>query len=829
MQTGDNNLTRTGMFIGTVLFASPEQIKCETLDQQADVYSVAATLYYLLTGKAPFSDVDALAATARIVSEDPPPMRSLRPDVPEALDRIVLRGLARDKANRWQNLDSLHAALMPFIPGQMPVGAIGYRFGAYLIDWLILTVIQTVVALTVLGRRLNSEELTGEETAYGLLIGFCFFMAYFGLCERLLGFTVGKWVFRLRVSEAVGAERPSWIRVALRTGVFWLNMNLDTLLVLPIVIVFRPNLKSGKAPSQHDLILAFVIMAVQLGGFVVKCVLPLTTMRRRNGYRGPHEFASGTRVIQIPEKGLGPSFQHVEYSLPLSLPEGLPVKIGSFAIQGAIRWDDQEKMLLADDPMLGRKVWIWLRPTTESDLDETRRMLSRPTRMRWVASGLEGNWKWDAFLAPTGFPLYEAIRQTGPLDWSAAQPVIEQLIEELAVSADEGTLPTPLTQENVWVYKSGRLKLVGSMISRECSTVPAPEDTSDDAVRGLIANVAALMLEGKPRGPAQSGPIRAPLPRGTAAVLNRFWDQSRQFKSLGGMRKALGQLRERPSRVNRPRRIINVLILALLAVVPFSCIWSILFFGPVFIPYFHLVDLERDNRNLEFTAQVDLAANLLRPDPIERIEGVRQYSEDLEHFEKARKNAEKHRRFYEARLRWSSFMVRRALVQQEEMQSQLSQEREYGRWLRMYGRFDHDVEYPFKFMPLWIALPALLVVPAFWIVWGFISRGGLALYFNGMELVRRDGRKASFLQCLLRGLLFWTPLMAMWGVSIIADVDYWSHWQDSDPSAGDWLMLLSWVFWWGGVVLLAVYFALIVWRPERSWYDRLVGVWIMPR
>src|SRR5262249_18062046 len=57
----DAHLTRTGKFLGTPLFASPEQIRGEHVDQQTDVYSVAATLYYVLTGRAPFQGGDAAA------------------------------------------------------------------------------------------------------------------------------------------------------------------------------------------------------------------------------------------------------------------------------------------------------------------------------------------------------------------------------------------------------------------------------------------------------------------------------------------------------------------------------------------------------------------------------------------------------------------------------------------------------------------------------------------------------------------------------------------------------------------------------------------------
>src|SRR6202011_6075981 len=69
------HLTRTGAFLGTPLFSSPEQVRGERLDEQSDVYSVAATLYCLLTGQAPFQSGDAAATLARIAADPPPPMR----------------------------------------------------------------------------------------------------------------------------------------------------------------------------------------------------------------------------------------------------------------------------------------------------------------------------------------------------------------------------------------------------------------------------------------------------------------------------------------------------------------------------------------------------------------------------------------------------------------------------------------------------------------------------------------------------------------------------------------------------------------------------------
>jgi serine/threonine protein kinase len=112
------HLTHPGTFLGTPLFAAPEQIKKEQVDTQSDLYSVAATLYFLLTGQAPFQTSDPMATMARIVSEDPPSMRKLRPELPKDLDKVVLRGLERDRKRRWRSLDEFRQALLLFLPAE---------------------------------------------------------------------------------------------------------------------------------------------------------------------------------------------------------------------------------------------------------------------------------------------------------------------------------------------------------------------------------------------------------------------------------------------------------------------------------------------------------------------------------------------------------------------------------------------------------------------------------------------------------------------------------------------------------------------------------------
>src|SRR5262249_6709854 len=155
----DAHLTQSGTFLGTPLFASPEQIKGGAVGVRTDVYSVAATLYYLLTGQAPFQKSNATATMARIVSEAAPPMRSVRPELPAALDRFVLRGLGRHPARRWRDLARFRQALLRFMPDHPSIAGMGMRLGAYLLDAALFLML-ALLTRTALGWMAGPEDLS---------------------------------------------------------------------------------------------------------------------------------------------------------------------------------------------------------------------------------------------------------------------------------------------------------------------------------------------------------------------------------------------------------------------------------------------------------------------------------------------------------------------------------------------------------------------------------------------------------------------------------------------------------------------------------------------
>src|SRR5262249_14360177 len=157
----------------------------------------------------------------------------------------------------------------------------------------------------------------------------------------------------------------------------------------------------------------------------------LAPMRRRNGYRGLHELASGTRVVQLPWVFRPRPLLPLRERFALKpLPAGrFPEEVGPYRIRGAIYEDEREVVLLAHDPSLGRAVHLWLRPAGAESLSAARRSVSRPTRPRWLGGGEEGGWTWDAFFAPHGAPLADLVAPQHPLGWAETRHVLEQIAE----------------------------------------------------------------------------------------------------------------------------------------------------------------------------------------------------------------------------------------------------------------------------------------------------------------------------------------------------------------------------------------------------------------
>jgi len=100
--------------VGTPAYLSPEQIKGDPQDHRSDIFSIGIVLYQLTTGIRPFDGSSVAAVCAQIVAKQPAPPSHHNPTLPPEFDRIVMRCLAKDPADRYASGESLAASLYPF-------------------------------------------------------------------------------------------------------------------------------------------------------------------------------------------------------------------------------------------------------------------------------------------------------------------------------------------------------------------------------------------------------------------------------------------------------------------------------------------------------------------------------------------------------------------------------------------------------------------------------------------------------------------------------------------------------------------------------------------
>jgi hypothetical protein len=129
---------------------------------------------------------------------------------------------------------------------------------------------------------------------------------------------------------------------------------------------------------------------------------------------------------------------------------------------------------------------------------------------------------------------------------------------------------------------------------------------------------------------------------------------------------------------------------------------------------------------------------------------------------------------------------------------------------------------PLVVSPVLLAWFAIAIWPALWIVWAFITRGGLSLHLLGLDVVRHDGRPAARWQCAVRALIAWLPLVLLLCMTVWMQEAYPAQ---LNPS----MAWMHWGVWWFAVLLLAGYVVLALEYPQGSLHDRLSGVYIVPR
>src|SRR6478735_3746294 len=111
MVTQTKPLTAEGSIVGTFQYMAPETLEGGEADARSDIFSFGAVVYEMLTGKRAFSGKTQASVIAAVLASEPPPLSTVQPMTPPALDRVVRTCLAKDPDERFQSAHDLKSEL----------------------------------------------------------------------------------------------------------------------------------------------------------------------------------------------------------------------------------------------------------------------------------------------------------------------------------------------------------------------------------------------------------------------------------------------------------------------------------------------------------------------------------------------------------------------------------------------------------------------------------------------------------------------------------------------------------------------------------------------
>jgi eukaryotic-like serine/threonine-protein kinase len=442
----DSFVTATGVIMGTPAYASPEQLRGDELDARADIYSVGATLFTLLTGRAPFDGQNAVQVVANAMNQKPRSLIELRKDVPAGLERVVARCLAKEPKQRFADYTTLRNALLPFSSKEPEPASMKARAAAGWIDFLIAFLTPYVPLTFLVGAEEFHIKPFVEPSLYGFryyLVWLCFGCLYFGLAEGIWGGGLGKRLMGLRVVAANG-RRAGVGRALLRILVI---MGSIEFVRIPVLLAMFARAGTGQIGGFH--VLTYNIVTEVCPWIPVLFVLKA---RRENGFSTLWDRASGTRVIVKPEGIARPAMNP---ETPSATAKGSAEFLGPFRVLEEIvpgHW------MVAIDPVLRRRVWLVRRK--ENAPSAARQHVARPGRLRWLQKVEGAGGVWDAFEATRGTPFSELVKGDRRVPWGMLRHWLDDLASELLGASKDGTLPKALTLDHVWITAQDRAVLL---------------------------------------------------------------------------------------------------------------------------------------------------------------------------------------------------------------------------------------------------------------------------------------------------------------------------------------------------------------------------------
>jgi eukaryotic-like serine/threonine-protein kinase len=803
----EQTLAMAGTIMGTPGFASPEQLRGGRLDVRSDIYSVGATLYYLLTGRPPFDDQSVATLITRVTTEAPPLVTGFRPDVPPRLASLVAKCLARTPGERPATYPALSAALEPFRSASLTPASLGRRFLAGFVDNYIAWMPSVPLNL-YLGQQMLDPAHRMQAAVLGFP-GLAISIAYYGLLEGRFGCSAGKALLNLRVvNDAQSA--PGFSAGLKRAAIFLVPAWLTTFLVGAVFIQLAglPALVPG---NQAIEIIGFSGVATDLAFLGIL----FSTARRANGYAALHDRATGTRVVLRP--------QTVEARHGAARPSFVPrpstssTRIGPYVVAPDVR--EQVPAVAAPvavdayDDRLRRGVWLELLPIGTPPVPAQRRDLGRPARARWLSGRRSGIECWDAYEAVEGQTFLEAIAR--PQSWSRVRHWLADLAQEVSAALKDGSLPA-LRADRVWISSDDRARLLDW--PPPGAKTPARAESRDfpDA-QEFLYGIAAGALRGIEPGLAASQPPSMPLPRPARALLLGLRDAS--LGSGDAVAASASAVLRNPATFPGSRRLLQLLVCSMVPLLMVVSVFSAL--------RWQLRVRTADPAAYTLDACLKQLVALDKKGPSRLTDKQREQRDDIEIYiaEHLREGAADSASYAAAFPGAASFqhqykMAARAL-QNHPVRSPEQVKKADQTVAQLIAGTTAQVERLNRPVVLWgvlamIAAGSAAFVGVLGLIGALAGSGGFSLRAFGGALVRADGRDASRLRALARALAAWSPVLLF---VVLIKVG-----PDLDKITPGFAALYTLV----PVMLLAG--AVWAWRhPSRGIQDRIAGTWIVPR
>src|SRR5215204_4328696 len=525
--------------LGTPGFASPEQLRGDALDVRSDIYSVGATLFYLLAGRAPFDDQTTTSLLEKVATTPPPLVTSLRPELPRSLAAIVAKCLAKTPAERYASYPALRAALEPFGSAVIAHAPIVRRTAAGVLDsWLTGLLLAPVTLLLRLQSSNASHQWDGPVLA---MASVTIALVYYGVQEGFLGTTAGKALFGLRVIDAHQAA-PGGRRAAMRALVFegpsQVLKQVSTLLLLKAI----PDLNAGFISVVAGIVWLIVLFAMS---------------RKSNGWTALHDRVTKTRVVRRKRRAEARE-REVRTPAEMSLGPGSGIRIGPYSVAARPAAVSEPIRIDGFDDRLKRRVWIELLPAATPPLSAARRDLGRSTRLRWLGGRRDGADCWDAYEAVDGIALDVAIADRQP--WSKVRHWLADLVREIPAGLADGSLP-PLHPGRAWLGRDGHVRVLEWCASGGREDAASPDLASSQR---FMNGVCVAALTGLPFETAKGSAAGTPLPLGARTALLSLRDA--RFTSAQEMADAVDTALTTPVAITRARRAVQMMICAALPV-----------------------------------------------------------------------------------------------------------------------------------------------------------------------------------------------------------------------------------------------------------------------